>query len=79
MLTWHVVMHKVEGRAAAYFIADKDSTGGTPGLGGGPHTATCLLPPAHWTADFERGSPAVRGRGLMCKDLAGRGGRAGGS
>ena len=46
MLTWHVVMHKVEGRAAAYFIADKGSTGAHQArvMGHAPPQVYCLLP-----------------------------------
>ena len=46
MLTWHMVMHKVEGRAAAYFIADKDSSGAEQAwvVGHAPPHVYCLLP-----------------------------------
>ena len=44
-------MHKVEGRAAAYFIADKDSTGAHQAwvVGHTPPHVYCLLPSGQQT------------------------------
>ena len=65
MLTWHVVMHKVEGRAAAYFIADKDSTGAHQAwvVGHTPPHVYCLLPTGQQTL---RGAHLQYEGGLSC-------------
>lgn len=66
LLTWHVVMHKVESRAAAYFVAHKSSTRADEArvMGHAPPQLHRLLPAGQQGL---RGA-CLQGRGLvMCK------------